>query len=233
MIWTLVLFLFTMWVLSKVAFPKIQEALDKRAKRSPSRSRRPNGSARVRRAARGVPRPPAEAREQADDIMARAARRRITPRRGNAASQEKREELVARRSATSSRDAALARADPQGGRRPDRAGDEKGHPQVATAERPAVWSRRRCEVDFSRLSGEERRWRDEEVGPRIRRALFDAAKEKGKLDGLREQLPSSPTPLEDRELQVFLFSPYFSSPRSGGGPGGRGRERAAPTSSSC
>ena len=32
MIWTLVLFLFTMWVLSKVAFPKIQEALDKRAK---------------------------------------------------------------------------------------------------------------------------------------------------------------------------------------------------------
>ena len=31
MIWTLVLFLFTMWVLSKVAFPKIQEALDKRA----------------------------------------------------------------------------------------------------------------------------------------------------------------------------------------------------------
>ena len=28
MIWTLVLFLITMWVLSKVAFPKIQEALD-------------------------------------------------------------------------------------------------------------------------------------------------------------------------------------------------------------
>src|SRR4029077_18851034 len=32
MIWTIVLFLITMWVLSKVAFPKIQEALDKRAK---------------------------------------------------------------------------------------------------------------------------------------------------------------------------------------------------------
>ena len=31
MIWTLVLFVFTMWVLSKVAFPRIQEALDKRA----------------------------------------------------------------------------------------------------------------------------------------------------------------------------------------------------------
>src|ERR1043165_5529311 len=32
MIWTLVLFLITMWVLSKLAFPKIQEALDRRAK---------------------------------------------------------------------------------------------------------------------------------------------------------------------------------------------------------
>jgi F-type H+-transporting ATPase subunit b len=32
MIWTLILFLFTMWVLSKLAFPKIQEALDRRAK---------------------------------------------------------------------------------------------------------------------------------------------------------------------------------------------------------
>ena len=31
MIWTLVLFLFTMWVLSKLAFPRIQEALDRRA----------------------------------------------------------------------------------------------------------------------------------------------------------------------------------------------------------
>ena len=32
MIWTLLLFGFTMWVLSKLAFPKIQEALDRRAK---------------------------------------------------------------------------------------------------------------------------------------------------------------------------------------------------------
>ena len=28
MIWTLVVFVFTMWVLSKLAFPRIQEALD-------------------------------------------------------------------------------------------------------------------------------------------------------------------------------------------------------------
>src|SRR5258708_19893384 len=35
MIWTLILFLFTMWVLSKLAFPKIQEALDRRGKKIP------------------------------------------------------------------------------------------------------------------------------------------------------------------------------------------------------
>src|SRR4051794_41815986 len=35
MIWTLVLFLITMWVLKKFAFPKIQEALDRRAKAMP------------------------------------------------------------------------------------------------------------------------------------------------------------------------------------------------------
>jgi F-type H+-transporting ATPase subunit b len=31
MLWTLALFLFTMWVLNKTAFPRIQEALEKRA----------------------------------------------------------------------------------------------------------------------------------------------------------------------------------------------------------
>ena len=51
MIWTLVLFLVTMWVLSKVAFPKIQEALDKRARRSQSRSTPPKGSEGIGRAA--------------------------------------------------------------------------------------------------------------------------------------------------------------------------------------
>jgi F-type H+-transporting ATPase subunit delta len=43
-------------------------------------------------------------------------------------------------------------------------------------------------------------------------ALFEVAKEKGKLDAVREQLGQFADALDsDRELQVFFFSPYFSS----------------------
>src|SRR4051794_33383816 len=73
MIWTLVLFLFTMWVLSKVAFPKIQEALDKRARtisesiEAAERQRKESDELLAEYRERLN-----EAREQADDIMARA-----------------------------------------------------------------------------------------------------------------------------------------------------------------
>jgi F-type H+-transporting ATPase subunit delta len=43
-------------------------------------------------------------------------------------------------------------------------------------------------------------------------ALFDVAKEAGKLDEVHEQLGEFADALnENRELQIFLFSPYFSS----------------------
>ena len=43
-------------------------------------------------------------------------------------------------------------------------------------------------------------------------ALFGVAKEEGKLDEIREQLGQfADAVAEDRELQVFFFSPYFSS----------------------
>jgi F-type H+-transporting ATPase subunit delta len=43
-------------------------------------------------------------------------------------------------------------------------------------------------------------------------ALFEVAKGKGKLDSIREQLAQFADALDaDRELQVFLFSPHFSS----------------------
>jgi ATP synthase F1 delta subunit len=43
-------------------------------------------------------------------------------------------------------------------------------------------------------------------------ALFDIAKEKGKLDSIRDELAQfADAVAEDRELQVFFFSPYFSS----------------------
>ena len=43
-------------------------------------------------------------------------------------------------------------------------------------------------------------------------ALFDVAKEAGKLDGIHEQLGEFTDAVnESHDLQVFLFSPYFSS----------------------
>lgn len=96
MIWTLVLFLFTMWVLSKVAFPKIQEALDKRAKtisesiEAAERQRKESDELLAEYRARL-----SEAREQADDIMARARKSAETAEaEAAAAGREKREELV-------------------------------------------------------------------------------------------------------------------------------------------
>ena len=97
MIWTLVLFLFTMWFLSKFAFPKIQEALEKRAnaiRENIAESERQRQEAdelleeyraRLR-----------EAREQADDIAARARKAaEAAVAEATAEGKSKREELVA------------------------------------------------------------------------------------------------------------------------------------------
>jgi F-type H+-transporting ATPase subunit delta len=52
----------------------------------------------------------------------------------------------------------------------------------------------------------------EEISRVYADALFRAAKEADKLDSIREQLGQFADALDsDRELQLFLFSPYFSS----------------------
>jgi F-type H+-transporting ATPase subunit b len=97
MIWTLLLFGFTMWVLSKVAFPRIGEALEKRAN-----AIRENieASERQRREAEELleeyRKRLKEAREQADDIIARARKAAETAiSEAGAEGKAKREELVA------------------------------------------------------------------------------------------------------------------------------------------
>jgi F-type H+-transporting ATPase subunit b len=96
MIWTLILFLFTMWVLSKLAFPKIQEALDRRAKTiaesldAAERQRKESDELLAEYRGRL-----AEAREQADDIMARARKSAETfEAEAVVTGKEKREDLV-------------------------------------------------------------------------------------------------------------------------------------------
>jgi F-type H+-transporting ATPase subunit delta len=52
----------------------------------------------------------------------------------------------------------------------------------------------------------------EEIARVYAQALFEAAKDKGNLDEVHEQLGQVAEELaESRDLQVFLFSPYFSS----------------------
>jgi F-type H+-transporting ATPase subunit delta len=52
----------------------------------------------------------------------------------------------------------------------------------------------------------------EEIAAVYARSLFEVASEQGKLDLLREQLGAFADALQEtRELQVFFFSPYFST----------------------
>jgi ATP synthase F1 delta subunit len=52
----------------------------------------------------------------------------------------------------------------------------------------------------------------EEISRVYSEALFEVAKENGKLDAVHEQLGEIADVLaENRDLQVFFFSPYFSS----------------------
>ena len=97
MIWTLILFLVTMWVLRRYAFPRIQEALDKRAN-----AVRENieASERQRREADELlseyRQRLAEAREQADEIVTKARKSAETAREeATEEGRAKREELVA------------------------------------------------------------------------------------------------------------------------------------------
>jgi F-type H+-transporting ATPase subunit b len=97
MIWTLIAFGVTMWVLSKIAFPRIAEALDKRAnaiRESVEAAEKQREEAdELLKEYRGRLQ---EAREQADDIVARA-RKASEAAKAQAAEEgkTKREELVA------------------------------------------------------------------------------------------------------------------------------------------
>jgi F-type H+-transporting ATPase subunit b len=96
MIWTLVLFLFTMWVLAKTAFPKIAEALDKRAKTiaesiDAAQRQRAEADELLSEYRQRL----TEARAQADEIMERARKSADTAMsEATAEGKAKREELV-------------------------------------------------------------------------------------------------------------------------------------------
>jgi F-type H+-transporting ATPase subunit b len=96
MIWTLLLFGLTLWVLSKVALPRIGEALEKRANAirdsiDAAQKQREEADRLLQEYRQRLK----EAREQADDIVSRARKAAEAAEAEAAASgREKREELV-------------------------------------------------------------------------------------------------------------------------------------------
>jgi F-type H+-transporting ATPase subunit b len=97
MIWTLVLFLITMWVLKRFAFPRIGEALEKRANAireniEASEKQREEADKLLEEYRHRL----TEAREQADDISARARKAaEAAVAEATSEGKAKREELVA------------------------------------------------------------------------------------------------------------------------------------------
>jgi F-type H+-transporting ATPase subunit delta len=58
----------------------------------------------------------------------------------------------------------------------------------------------------------------EEIATVYARSLFEVARDEGKLDDVRDQLGEFVDALQsDQELQVFFFSPYFSTEEKVGG----------------
>src|SRR4029077_5568951 len=109
-------------------------------------------------------------------------------------------------------DAALAGADPQGGCRPDRAGHREGHPQEPHRRGPASPGRGGAQRGRLHLPFGSGELEMQEAARVYAEALFEVAKEKGKLDPIRDQLTQFADALDaNRELRVFFFSPYFSS----------------------
>ena len=139
MIWTLLAFGATLYLLNKLAFPRIAEALDKRRKaiedsiEHAEQAKREADElleeyrARLR-----------EAREQADDIVVRArkAAEGVTDESKAQASKQREELLEATRRDIEAETRRALERDPQGGRRPHRDRHREGHAQVADPGRP-------------------------------------------------------------------------------------------------
>ena len=213
MVWTLVLFGVSMFILSKVAFPRIAEALDKRQKAIEDSI---DTAERTRKEADELLAEYRErltaARQQADDIVARA---RKAGEQAEAdlvvKGKERREELLEQaRTRHRGRDPPRDPGDPRRGRRPDDPRDREGHPQDADRRRPAPPGRGgRGRAGLRRALGRARSASAmEEIAVVYARSLFEAALEQDKLDVVREQLGEFADALDgDHELQVFFFSP--------------------------
>ena len=195
MLWTLIAFGVTLWFLSKFAFPRIQEALDKRQKAiEESIDASEHAKAEAAELLREYRERLQEARKQAEEIVARVAPRRRGGRARVARGRPPPARGAARADPPRHRGGDPARdpGDPQRGRRPHGARDREGDAQGADRARTSAgWCRRRSASSTSRRSARatERAGSEWRRSPRSTRGRCSRSrKEHGKLDRIRDEL---------------------------------------------
>ena len=218
MIWTLLAFLVAFFVLRKWAWPAITEALDKR-----QHAIEESIDDRRARARRGAP---SCSTSTASGCARRAPRpRRSSPARARRARSHERE--TARGGQGQARGAARADAprhrgrdaprdpgDPHRGRRPHDPGHREGDPQDARrgrSEAPRRGGARRARLQLARRGAPELAHGRDRPGLRAVavRGRHRARQARRRARAARRSSPMRWT--RSRELQMFFFSPYFST----------------------
>ncbi len=217
MIWTLIAFGITYFVLKRAALPRIADALEKRANAirenieasEKTRQEADELLAEYRQRLK-------EAREQADDIVARA--RKASENLKLEAADEgkaKREELVgaARKDIEAETRRSLEQIRKEVADLTVLATEKVTRKSLSGEDQKRLVEEALAEVDFSALAGNGgARAVVDEIARVYGDALFEAALDKEKLDEIHEQLGQFTDAIDrNRDLQVFFFSPYFSS----------------------
>ncbi len=207
-------------MLKRAALPRIGEALEKRANAineniKASEKQREEADKLLAEYRQRLK----EAREQADDITARA--RKAAENLEREATEEgkaKREELVAaaRKDIEAETRRSLEQIRKEVADLTVLATEKVTRKSLSDDDQKRLVEEALAEVDFSRSPARQRRKGTQHVVEEIARvyaeALFEAARDKDKLDEIREQLGEFADAVDgDRDLQVFFFSPYFSS----------------------
>ena len=219
MIWTLLVFGVCLFMLWKLAFPRIARGARQAPEGDRGVDRRGRAHARRgRRAARGVPR---AADRGPRSRPTRSSPARARPARQHEARRRRGGQAPARGAARADpprhrgRDPPRDPGDPRRGRRPHVLATEKVTRKSLDRRRPAPPRR-----GGRSPSSTSPPWRasDRELGdggdrPRLRAARCSRSpRSSDKLDEVREQLGQFADALDDnRELQIFFFSPYFST----------------------
>ncbi len=230
MIWTFLVFGLSLYILKKVVFPRIQEALDKRQKIiEDSIDAAENTRVEADKLLAEYRERLAKAREQAEDIVSRA-RKAAEAAEASALSdaKAKREELLesTKRDIQAETRRAIQEIRNEVADLTILATEKVTRKTLDEDDQRRLVEEALSELDFSALAragseGPANRHRAritdgplmEEIAEVYGRSLFAVAQEHDKLDAIREQLGQFADALQDnRDLAIFFFSPYFSTP---------------------